>query len=110
MKKFGLIAFAVIAVALAAPVILIATLPTARVTVHAMRPTGKIITVRTDHGENMGLLQRAHLAHERDDKLIREHQHTLGRGCTLIPPSCSGPPPILDSPSEFLESGAAHLN
>jgi hypothetical protein len=41
MKRVGLIVVAVLVAAIAAPVLLIATLPTAKVTIHAIRPTGK---------------------------------------------------------------------
>jgi hypothetical protein len=51
MKKVGLIAFVVIVVALVTPIILIATLPTARVTIQAIRPTGKLVTCTNAFGE-----------------------------------------------------------
>ena len=48
MKRIGLIAFALLVVALAAAVVLIATLPTARVTISAIGPTGKTATITND--------------------------------------------------------------
>jgi hypothetical protein len=54
MKRLGLIVFALVAMAIAAPVILIATLPTAKVTIVAIRPTGRIITCTNAFGEVVG--------------------------------------------------------
>src|SRR5262245_5157352 len=51
MKRIGLIVFAVVVVAIAAPVVLIATLPTAKVTIHAIRPTGEFVTGTNKHGQ-----------------------------------------------------------
>jgi hypothetical protein len=44
MKYIWLIIFGVVVVAIATFVLLVATLPTAKVTIQAIRPTGKVIT------------------------------------------------------------------
>src|SRR5215469_13267820 len=51
MKRIGLIVFALLALAIAVPVVLIATLPTAKVTIVAIRPTGKFATWTNPDGK-----------------------------------------------------------
>jgi len=51
MKRIGLIVFALLAVAIAVPVVLVATLPTAKVTIVAIRPTGQFATYTNADGE-----------------------------------------------------------
>jgi len=51
MKRIGLIVFALLAVAIAVPVVLVATLPTPKVTIVAIGPTQNVVTYTNPNGE-----------------------------------------------------------
>jgi len=50
MKRIGLLVFALLAISIATLVVLMLTLPTAKATIQAIRPTGKFFTHTNGNG------------------------------------------------------------